>query len=104
MTLNEFCEKNPQLKRPQFLRQELIDKANSVDLEKVNEKIHASGFLLSRRWLPWILERIEDIQNGVYCDYERYEPPKGSLHTKNERHYTDEELDKMILKFEDIDF
>lgn len=105
MTLTEFCEANPQLVRPQFLRQELIDKANSVDLEKVNEKIHASRFLLSRHWLPWILERAEDILNGVYFDYERYEPMrKHSQNTEYDRIYTEEELDKLITKFEDLNF
>lgn len=101
MTLNEFCELNPQLIRPPLLKCELIKKAEAIDLEKLNSIIKSNCFLMSRRWLPWILENYENIIAGCYFDFGRY---NSSVHTANERIYTDEELDRLIVNIDDIDF
>lgn len=69
MTYKEFRKRNPQLKVPKDKEQVAIDLAKNIDLDTLNRKIHASDFLMSRRWLLWVLENNEKILNGSYCDY-----------------------------------
>ena len=104
MTLKEFCKNNPQLKAPQLYYQSLLEKIRSMDLKALDEKLHSSRFLMSRRSLVWILDKYDDIMNDVYGDFKRYVSPTGSAHTENERPYTKEDLDKLIDDIDDINF
>ncbi len=93
MTLNEFCEKNPQIVRPPLMKCELVEKAKNIDLEELNNKIHESRFLINTRSLVWILKNSENILAGYYEDFKQYER-QGQTYTEQEI----QELKKKVNK------
>ena len=72
MTLEGFRAANPQLISPPFIKCELLEKVKTMDLSRLNEKIHSSNFLMSRQSLTWVLNNYEGIIAGTYDDYKKY--------------------------------
>lgn len=107
MTLNAFLGQNPQVVYD--VKKDFYVSAH--DLEDIDKFIKQSPFLQSRRSFKWLTQNVDNMRKGLYQPYERYNKPKSphdtswmSHHFKDERTYTKEELDALIVRMEDIDF
>lgn len=94
MSLDDFCFENPQIVRPPIMKCELLEKAEKMDFQLLNKKIHMSRFLLTTRSLVWILKNYVNIIAGKYDDFQRFEPPV----VKPTSIYTNEEIDELRKK------
>lgn len=107
MTLNAFLGQNPQVIYD--VKKDFYVKPN--DLADIDQFIKTSPFLQSRRSFKWLVTNVDNMRRGLYQPYERYNKPNSahdtswmSHHFADERTYTKEELDALIVRMEDIDF
>ncbi len=75
MSLEDFCFENPQIVRPPLMKCELLEKAEKMDFQLLNKKIHMSRFLQTTRSLVWLIKNYQNIIAGMYDDFARFEKP-----------------------------